>query len=107
MITNVKVATDVMKYADKDLNGKPLAAGTYFRVEYPTNGFWSTVIRTVRDASGNIIHQDTVFSKYVRVTGLTLIGWAPGDPQGRHESSPTRTRSRTSPRADSGGAQLS
>ena len=80
-ISNVKVATDVIEYADKDLNGKPLAAGTYLRVEYPVNGFWSTVVRTVRDAAGNIIHQDTVFSKYVRVTGLTLRGRADGDPR--------------------------
>jgi vancomycin resistance protein YoaR len=80
-ITNVKVATDVMEYADKDLNGKALAPGALVRVEYPTNGFWSTVIRTVRDSSGNIIHQDTVFSKYVRVTGLTLVGRAEGDPR--------------------------
>lgn len=80
-ITNVKVATDVMEYVDKDLNGKPLAAGSYLRVEYPTNGFWSTVVRTVRDASGNVIHQDTIFSKYVRVTGLTLIGRSDGDPK--------------------------
>ena len=31
--------------------------------------------------SGNVIHQDTIFSKYVRVTGLTLIGRAEGDPR--------------------------
>jgi vancomycin resistance protein YoaR len=80
-ISNVRVATDVMEYADKDLKGKPLAAGSYLRVEYPTNGFWSTVVRTVRDANGNVIHQDTVFSKYVRVTGLTLIGRSDGDPR--------------------------
>ena len=80
-ITNVKIATDVMEYVDKDLKGKPLPAGSYLRVEYPTNGFWSTVVRTVRDASGNVIHQDSIFSKYVRVTGLTLIGRAEGDPR--------------------------
>ena len=80
-ITNVKVATDVMKYATKDPSGKALAPGALFRVEYPTNGFWSTVVRTVRDSSGTIIHQDTIFSKYVRVTGLTLIGWQEGDPK--------------------------
>lgn len=81
VITNVKVAKDVMKYATVDPNGKSLPAGSYYRVEYPTNGFWSTVVRTVKDASGNVIHQDTVFSKYVVVTGMTLIGWAPGDPK--------------------------
>ncbi len=81
VITNVKRATDVMRYATVDPNGKALPAGSWYRVEYPTNGFWSVVVRTVKDASGNIIHQDTVSSKYVVVTGMTLIGWAPGDPK--------------------------
>jgi vancomycin resistance protein YoaR len=81
VITNVKVATDMMKYATQDPNGKPLAPGALYRVEYPTNGFWSTVVRTVKDSAGNVIHQDTIFSKYVTVTGLTLVGWTVGDPK--------------------------
>lgn len=81
VITNVKIAHDVMKYATKDPNGKPLAAGSLYRVEYPTNGFWSTVIRTVKDSSGTVLHQDTIFSKYVTVTGMTLVGWSVGDPK--------------------------
>jgi vancomycin resistance protein YoaR len=81
VITNVKIATDKMRYATVDPNGKPLAAGWLYRVEYPTNGFSSTVVRTVKDSSGNIIHQDTISSRYVVVTGMTLIGWAPGDPK--------------------------
>src|SRR5262249_9087335 len=35
-ISNVSKATDIMKYATVDPNGKPLPAGSYYRVEYPT-----------------------------------------------------------------------
>jgi vancomycin resistance protein YoaR len=79
-ITNIKVATDMMQYADEDPNGEPLAPGALLRIEYPTDGFWSTVVRTVRDSNGTVIHQDTIFSKYVRVTGMTLVGRLPTDP---------------------------
>jgi hypothetical protein len=80
VITNLKQATDIMEYADTDPDGNPLLPGQQLRIEYPTNGFWSTVIRTVRDSSGTIVHQDTIFSKYVVVTGVTLIGRSETDP---------------------------
>jgi vancomycin resistance protein YoaR len=80
VITNIKVATDIMKYADFKPDKTPLLPGELFRVEFPTNGFQSVVVRTVRDSDGNVIHQDTISSKYVRVTGVTLIGRLPTDP---------------------------
>jgi len=49
-------------------------------VEFKADGFDSVVVRTVRDASGNIIHQDTINSSYRKVDGVTLVGRYPGDP---------------------------
>jgi vancomycin resistance protein YoaR len=80
VITNLKVATDLMQWADTDPNGKPLSPGQLYRIEWPDDGFQSSVVRTVTDANGNIIHQETIDSKYVRVTGITLIGRSPTDP---------------------------
>jgi hypothetical protein len=34
------------------------------------------VTRTVKDAAGNVIHQETYYSHYARVTGIVLIGKA-------------------------------
>jgi vancomycin resistance protein YoaR len=48
--------------------------------EYKADGFNSVVIRTVRDSSGKILHQDTITSSYRRVNGVILVGRYPGDP---------------------------
>jgi vancomycin resistance protein YoaR len=40
------------------------------------DGFDATVIRYVRDASGNVIHTDTYFSHYHAVNGVLLVGKA-------------------------------
>ena len=56
------------------------APGQRVRVEYPFDGFDASVDRTVTDANGNVIHQDTFRSSYRRVIGQILIGWQPGDP---------------------------
>ncbi|HEY7525334.1 MAG TPA: VanW family protein [Candidatus Limnocylindria bacterium] len=51
-----------------------LPAGTSRIVEYPHNGFDAVVTRWVRDANGNIIHQDTWTSHYRTVNGVTEYG---------------------------------
>jgi vancomycin resistance protein YoaR len=51
-----------------------LAPGTSRRVEYPHNGFQATVSRTVYDANGEVVHQNTWFSDYRVVNGITLVG---------------------------------
>ena len=51
-----------------------MAPGTSRRIEYPHNGFQATVSRTVRDANGNVIHQNTWFSDYRAVNGVVLVG---------------------------------
>ena len=51
-----------------------LAPGTSKRVEYMHNGFDAVVTRWVRDADGNLIHEDTWYSHYRTVNGITEVG---------------------------------
>lgn len=51
-----------------------MAPGTSRRIESPHNGFQATVSRTVRDANGIVIHQNTWFSDYRAVNGVVLVG---------------------------------
>ena len=51
-----------------------LAPGTSVRVEYPHNGFDAVVTRWVRDANGNLLHEDTWYSHYRTVNGITEVG---------------------------------
>ena len=51
-----------------------LPPGTVKRVEYMHNGFDAVVTRWVRDASGNLLHQDTWYSHYRTVNGVTEVG---------------------------------
>ena len=51
-----------------------LAPGTAKRVEYPHNGFDAVVTRWVRDANGNLLHEDTWYSHYRTVNGITEVG---------------------------------
>ena len=53
---------------------KNLAAGTSIIREYPHNGFDAVVTRWVRDANGNLLHQDTWYSHYRTVNGITEVG---------------------------------
>jgi vancomycin resistance protein YoaR len=73
-VTNKQPATDYYEFTDS------LPPRVVKQVEYKANGFNSVVIRTVRDANGNIIHQDTISSSYRRVDGVYLVGRYPGDP---------------------------
>lgn len=73
-IDNEKKADQVYIYTDE------LAPGVKKRIEYTVDGFESWVTRTVRDASGNIIHEDIFHSKYRTITGQIEVGRYPGDP---------------------------
>jgi vancomycin resistance protein YoaR len=68
IVRNVRYATDTVQYTSS------LPVGTAKRIEYPVDGKEVTVTRTVRDRSGNVIHRDTYYSNYARISGLTLIG---------------------------------
>jgi vancomycin resistance protein YoaR len=77
-VKNVRRASD-----STQLTGT-LAPGVRKRIEYPVDGkqVWRT--RTVYDAQGTIIHQETYYSNYARITGIVLVGKpaaaAPADP---------------------------
>ncbi len=68
IVRNVRQATDTVEYTSS------LAPGAAKRIEYPVDGKQVTVTRTVRDRNGNVVHRDTYFSNYARITGVTLIG---------------------------------
>jgi vancomycin resistance protein YoaR len=65
---NYRYATDVVEYTSS------LPRGAAKRIEYPVNGFQVNVTRTVRDRSGKVLHRDSWFSNYARITGITLVG---------------------------------
>ena len=65
---NVRYATDTVQYTSS------LAPGVRKRIEYPVNGFQVTATRTVKDRNGKVLHRDSYFSNYARITGITLIG---------------------------------
>lgn len=66
----------VIRARDRIEYTKTLPPGATKRIESPHDGKDVTVTRTVRDASGKIIHQETYYSHYARVDGLTLVGRA-------------------------------
>ncbi|MEA2677379.1 MAG: hypothetical protein QOJ81_1520 [Chloroflexota bacterium] len=74
VVENPVAAIDQVQYTDS------LPAGVKKRTEFNTDGMDVTVIRTVRDAAGNIIHEDTFHSRYGTVNGITQVGRYPGDP---------------------------
>ena len=74
VITNAQTAQTYFQYTDT------LAPGKQQLVEFTVNGFDSVVVRTVKDAAGNIIHQDTFKSSYKTINGLIMVGRYPGDP---------------------------
>ncbi|HKO34354.1 MAG TPA: VanW family protein [Candidatus Limnocylindria bacterium] len=51
-----------------------LAPGSAVRVEYPHDGFDAVVTRWVRDANGNLLHENTWYSHYRTVNGITEVG---------------------------------
>jgi vancomycin resistance protein YoaR len=51
-----------------------LKPGQQYRAEYPTDGFDTTVTRTVTDQAGNLIHTETWKSHYGMVNGQLQIG---------------------------------
>jgi vancomycin resistance protein YoaR len=70
-VKNVKPASDTVVYTTA------LAPGKRLRVEYPVDGKDVWVTRTVKDAAGNVIHQETYYSHYARITGVVQVGRAP------------------------------
>jgi vancomycin resistance protein YoaR len=68
------IVKNVTKATDTTEETSTLPAGKRERIEYPVDGKDVWVTRTVRDASGKVIHQETYYSHYARITGVTLVG---------------------------------
>jgi vancomycin resistance protein YoaR len=68
IVRNVRRASDSVQYTSS------LPKGASKRIEYPVDGKQVTVTRTVRDRKGKVIHRDTYYSNYARITGIVLIG---------------------------------
>ena len=82
IVKDVVRATTVYQYTSS------LAPGVRKQVEYPVDGKKVWVTRTVRDANGRIIHQETYYSNYKKVDGLILIGRKPAAPKPAPSPSP-------------------
>jgi vancomycin resistance protein YoaR len=67
IVRNVRPATDTIQYTSS------LPKGAYERVEFPVDGKQVWVTRTVRKG-GKVIHKETYYSNYARITGITLVG---------------------------------
>ncbi|HEX6867303.1 MAG TPA: VanW family protein, partial [Candidatus Limnocylindrales bacterium] len=70
---NIRRASDTVQYTSS------LAPGVRKRIEYPVDGFQVTAVRTVRDRDGKVIHKDTYYSNYARITGIVLVGRSAAD----------------------------
>ena len=66
--------TNVVAGSDSTVKTTSLPAGQTLRTEWPVDGKDVVVTRTVRDANGRIIHQDTFVSHYHRMIGILQIG---------------------------------
>ena len=67
-ITNRRAASETTQVSGD------LAPGSARRVEYPHDGFDVSVSRNVYAADGSLLHQNTWFSDYRPVNGITLVG---------------------------------
>ena len=67
-VKNIKPATDTTQLTTS------LPPGERQRSEFPVDGkqVWRTI--TVYDAAGAVIHTETYYSNYSRITGVTLVG---------------------------------
>ncbi len=66
--------SNVRKAIDQTIRTADLRRGTSKRVEVPANGMDVVVFRTVRNASGGVVHRDRFVSRYIRVDGILLVG---------------------------------
>jgi vancomycin resistance protein YoaR len=68
------IVTNVVPGYDTTVKTSSLPAGTSLRTEWPVDGKDVVVTRTVRDATGRIIHHETYFSHYHRMVGINMVG---------------------------------
>jgi vancomycin resistance protein YoaR len=67
IVKNFRPASDTIQYTSS------LPKGASERVEFPVDGKQVWVTRTVRK-NGEVLHKETYFSNYARITGITMVG---------------------------------
>ena len=67
-VRNVRPGNDSVQYTTS------LPRGSSQRIEYPVDGKQVWVTRSVRSRKGKLIHRETYYSNYARITGIVLIG---------------------------------
>ncbi len=68
LVSNVVRGSDSIQYTTT------LKKGVRQRIEWPVDGKYVEISRTVRDAQGHVIRRDTFRSNYHRMVGIMLIG---------------------------------
>jgi vancomycin resistance protein YoaR len=66
--------SNVVKGYDTTVKTASMRRGTSLRTEWPVDGKDVVVSRTVRDASGRVIHHETYVSHYHRMVGINMVG---------------------------------
>ena len=74
VVLSTPIVKNYVGAIDTTVHTSALKAGQTYRAEYPVAGFDSWVTRTVYNAAGKVIHQETYFSHYARVNGILEIG---------------------------------
>ncbi|HXX60408.1 MAG TPA: VanW family protein [Candidatus Sulfotelmatobacter sp.] len=74
VVLSTPIVKNYLGAVDTTVYTATLKKGQTYRAEYPVAGFDSWVTRTVYDAAGKIIHQETYYSHYARVNGILEIG---------------------------------
>jgi len=82
-VRNIKPASDSTQLT------ATLPAGVRKRIEYPVDGKQVWRSRTVYDAAGAVIHQETYYSSYSRITGIVLVGKRAATPDPTPTPEPT------------------
>jgi vancomycin resistance protein YoaR len=70
IVKNILVARDTVQYTTA------LKPGQRHRVEFPHDGQDVWVTRIVRNRNGDVIHKETWYSHYSRITGVVQVGKA-------------------------------
>jgi vancomycin resistance protein YoaR len=83
IVKNVRPASDSVQYTSS------LAPGVRQRIEYPVDGKDVWVTRTVKDGAGTVLHQETYYSHYARITGIVLVGAAAAPPDTTAQPAPS------------------
>jgi vancomycin resistance protein YoaR len=70
------IVKNIRRAIDSTQLTNTLAPGKTKRIEYPVDGKDVWVTRIVRDVNGRVIHRNTYYSHYARITGIVLVGRA-------------------------------